>query len=223
MPSTDADAGTAAIPSFVYRSPGGLKRRRLCRVGARGFVRLGGRSGGVLAAAAFLAACGSSHTTRAAKAPTSSSPATVARAPSTMPSMASSLSHLSLRQLAGQRVIYAYRGLTPPATLLERVRHGEAAGVIFFSNNIANDRQLRRTIKQLQSANAASPVHAPLLMMADQEGGQVRRVAGASRESEKEIGQSPNPQARGQEAGQDAGRNLKSVGLNVNLAPVLDV
>jgi len=140
-----------------------------------------------------------------------------------MPSMASSLSHLSLRQLAGQRVIYAYRGLTPPATLLERVRHGEAAGVIFFSNNIANDRQLRRTIKQLQSANAASPVHAPLLMMADQEGGQVRRLAGAPRQSEKEIGQSPNPQARAQEAGQDAGRNLKSVGLNVNLAPVLDV
>ena len=41
-------------------------------------------------------------------------------------------------QLAGQRVIYSYSGLTPPARLLAQIRAGQAAGVIFFSDNIAS-------------------------------------------------------------------------------------
>src|SRR4051812_40596344 len=45
---------------------------------------------------------------------------------------------LTPRQLAGQRVIYSYPGLTPPASLLEHIRKGEAAGVIFFSDNVSS-------------------------------------------------------------------------------------
>ncbi|MEO8966092.1 MAG: hypothetical protein ABI355_00730, partial [Solirubrobacteraceae bacterium] len=43
---------------------------------------------------------------------------------------------LSSDQLAGQRIIYAYAGLRPPASLLAAIRDGEAAGVIFFANNV---------------------------------------------------------------------------------------
>ncbi|HEX9033315.1 MAG TPA: hypothetical protein VF834_15865, partial [Streptosporangiaceae bacterium] len=49
---------------------------------------------------------------------------------------------LSTLQLAGQRVIYSYTGLTPPAGLLSLIRHGEVAGVIFFKGNIASQSQL---------------------------------------------------------------------------------
>ena len=45
---------------------------------------------------------------------------------------------LSVQQLAGQRIIYAYAGLTPPASLLAAIRAGEAAGVIFFAPNISS-------------------------------------------------------------------------------------
>jgi hypothetical protein len=41
--------------------------------------------------------------------------------------------------------------------------------------------------------------------------------------SEKQIGQSANPEAAASQAGSGAGQNLASVGMNVNLAPILGV
>jgi len=131
--------------------------------------------------------------------------------------------NLSLPQLVGQRVVYSYRGLTPPASLLARIRAGQAAGVVFFKGNIANERQLRAVTAELQRAALQSPVKLPLLLMTDQEGGLVRRLPGAPTLSEKQIGQSAEPATAARRAGHNAGLNLAGVGLNVNLAPVLDV
>jgi beta-N-acetylhexosaminidase len=133
------------------------------------------------------------------------------------------LQRLTPTQLAGQRIIYSYGGLSPPASLLRLIRRGDAAGVIFFTPNIASRSQLRTVVQELQRANASSPVHAPLLMMTDQEGGQVRRLAGAPEQSEKQLGESKNAFSDTRQAGAAAGGNLSGAGLNVNLAPVLDV
>jgi beta-N-acetylhexosaminidase len=38
---------------------------------------------------------------------------------------------LSSAQMAGQRVIFSYPGLTVPSALLDQIRAGEAAGVMF--------------------------------------------------------------------------------------------
>src|SRR5262249_32112586 len=46
------------------------------------------------------------------------------------------LPKLSRAQLAGQRIIYSYSGHTVPGRLLWLIRHGQAAGVIFFGPNI---------------------------------------------------------------------------------------
>jgi len=146
-----------------------------------------------------------------------------AAAPAAGPAAAVAPAGLSLAQLAGQRVIYSYSGLTPPACLLAKIRLGEAAGVIFFRGNISSRAQIRGVIKALQQANARSPVRAPLLMMTDQEGGLVRRLPGAPVLSEKQIGLSSNGLALASQAGTGAGQNLHGVGMNVNLAPVLDV
>jgi beta-N-acetylhexosaminidase len=135
------------------------------------------------------------------------------------------VSRLTPDQLAGQRVIYSYRGLTPPPALLQLIRRGEAAGVIFFAGNIASPAQLAAVARELQQANLspANPVHEPLLLMTDQEGGAVRRLPGPPELSEKQIGQSPAPAAQARQAGLAAAVNLRGAGLNVNLAPVLDV
>jgi beta-N-acetylhexosaminidase len=130
---------------------------------------------------------------------------------------------LSNAQLAGQRIVYAYAGLTPPRSLLAQIRAGEAAGVIFFSPNISSSAQLRAVISELQDANQSSLVRAPLLMMLDQEGGLVRRLPGAPALSEKQIGESAQPVALAERAGTGAGENLRAAAVNVNLAPVLDV
>jgi beta-N-acetylhexosaminidase len=144
--------------------------------------------------------------------------------PATPPPAA--LPRLTPAQMAGQRVIYSYPGLDPPATLLSWIRHGEVGGVIFFGANISSLAQITGVIRELDQANASpqNPLHAvPLLLMTDQEGGQVRRLPGQPLLSEKEVGQSARPAAAAAAAGTGAARNLAGVGMNVNLAPVLDV
>ncbi len=126
-------------------------------------------------------------------------------------------------QQAGQRVIFSYPGLTPPASLLDQISAGEAGGVIFFGENITSLSQIAGVIRQLKAAHDASPVLVPLLLMTDQEGGIVRRLPGAPVLSEKQIGASADPPRQAASAGAGAGQNLAGVGMNLNLAPVLDV
>jgi beta-N-acetylhexosaminidase len=133
------------------------------------------------------------------------------------------VTRLSAQQLAGQRIIYAYAGLKPPASLLSAIRAGEAGGVIFFGPNVSSASQLRGVIAQLQGASQASPLHTRLLMLVDQEGGEVRRLPGPPALSEKQIGQNANGASLAAAAGAGAGTTLRAAGVNVNLAPVLDV
>ena len=134
-------------------------------------------------------------------------------------------SALTSAQLAGQRVVFSYPGLTVPAALLQQISAGQAAGVIFFGGNVSSEAQIASVIQQLRQAQQKSPVSSPLLLMTDQEGGLVRRLPGAPNMSEKQIGASSNPASAASSAGTGAGagQNLAGVGMNVNLAPVLDV
>jgi beta-N-acetylhexosaminidase len=135
------------------------------------------------------------------------------------------LPKLDAFQLAGQRVIYSYTGLTPPANLLWAIRHGRVAGVIFFSDNVGSNAHIKAVAKQLQQANADphNPVRMPLLLMTDQEGGAVRRLNGPPVPSAKQIGASAHPQQEATTQGAAAGSFMHGLGVNVNLAPVLDV
>ena len=108
---------------------------------------------------------------------------------------------LTPAQLAGQRVIFSYPGLTPPTSLLDQISAGEAGGVIFFGENITSLSQIAGVVAQLNEAHAASPVSAPLLLMTDQEGGIVRRLPGEPVLSEKQIGESSDPAAEASAAG----------------------
>src|SRR3954469_11264321 len=141
-------------------------------------------------------------------------------AASTRPWLAPALTN---QQLAGQRVISSYPGLTPPTSLFNYITAGQTAGVIFFGENISSDAQIAGVITQLRQAQAQSPIQVPLLLMTDQEGGLVRRLPGEPVLSEKQIGQSADPVGAATTAGTGAGQNLAGVGMNVNLAPVLDV
>ena len=131
---------------------------------------------------------------------------------------------LSARQLAGQRVIYSYPGATPPQALLDAITAGEVGGVIFFGENITSLTQIAGVVAQLRAAQAASPIKEPLLLMTDQEGGFIRRLAGQQPVlSEKQIGLAADPDAAATAAGSGAAGALRNVGMNLNLAPVLDV
>ena len=135
------------------------------------------------------------------------------------------LDKLSPAQLAGQRVIYSYPGTTVPDALITLIRNGQAAGVIFFSTNMTSTSQIAGVCAQLEAAAASltNPFRAPLLLMTDQEGGKVRRLGGEPVQSAKEVGASADPAGTAAATGAAAAATLKAAGMNVDLAPVLDV
>ena len=204
-------------------------------LGATASARPGSATASQTARAVPLSRSDGSHSTdsgevrsdpvRAVSAALGLAPGVISPSAAGIPVAQAILPTLTPLQLAGQRVIYSYGGLTPPAGLLNLIRHGQVAGVIFFSENVGTLAHLAAVVSELQQAAASplNPVHLPLLLMTDQEGGAVRRLPGRPFLSAKQIGLSGNPPAAATSAGQGAALNLRGVGLNVNLAPVLDV
>ncbi|MDX6728096.1 MAG: beta-N-acetylhexosaminidase [Baekduia sp.] len=126
---------------------------------------------------------------------------------------------MTVRQAIGQRLVFAYDGLTPPRALERRIRRGEAAGVVLFSRNVRSAAQVRRTVDRLQRLPRPRLVDAPLLVMVDQEGGSVRRIPGAPARAASDT-----PSAAAARAdGLAAARTLRAAGVNVDFAPVVDV
>jgi beta-N-acetylhexosaminidase len=124
-------------------------------------------------------------------------------------------------QLAGQRLVFAFSGTRVPPELERRIRRGEAAGVILFGGNIASRPALRRLTRDLQAIPRPPGLQAPLLVMIDQEGGLVQRLDGPPGASASAMGRMAPGAVR--TLGRATGRLLRSVGVNVDLAPVADV
>jgi beta-N-acetylhexosaminidase len=129
---------------------------------------------------------------------------------------------LTLRQLVGQRLIVGYAGTKPPSKLRRRIERGELAGVILFSRNIGSRERLRRTVASLQAIERPAGLDQPLLIMIDQEGGLVKRLSGAPDRSPAKVGRTRDA-SYAREVGRATAANLSDVGVNVDLAPVLDI
>jgi len=127
----------------------------------------------------------------------------------------------TLSELVGQRLVVGFRGTTPTAALLARVRRGEVAGVILFGGNVTSASQLRSLSARLQAAARAGG-RPPLLVTADQEGGEIRRLPWAGPVAPAaELGRSSPSSVR--RVAREVGRSLRADGVNVDLAPVADV
>lgn len=117
-------------------------------------------------------------------------------------------------------IVSRVAGSTASPELLARVRSGEVGGVILFSENTsAGPSAVTALVRQLQQAAAAGG-QPPLLVMTDQEGGEVKRLSWAPpRLAPAAMGSSAIAAAEGQAAG----AALRQVGVNLDLAPVADV
>lgn len=133
----------------------------------------------------------------------------------------SAVSQLTAGQLAGQRIVLGFSGTRPPDAAVRQIRDGGAAGVILFADNLPSRAEGRRLIRRLQAIKRPPGLGDPLLIMTDQEGGLVKRVDGAPTASAQEMGVRGASFSRAQ--GRDTAANLRSLGIDVDLAPVLDV
>jgi beta-N-acetylhexosaminidase len=130
-------------------------------------------------------------------------------------------STLPLRQLAGERLLTGVAGTAVSPRLRAAIHGGAIAGLVLFSENFPSRGAGRRLIAQLQAIPRPRALRDPLLIMVDQEGGLVKRFDGAPDASAQEMGRRGG--AFSHEQGRLTAQNLDRLGINVDLAPVLDV
>lgn len=130
--------------------------------------------------------------------------------------------------MAGAMIMTGFRGTSVPEPFLEAVRKGRVGGVILFdrdvtsgsARNIASPQQVARLTATLQKQAPR-----PLFIAVDQEGGQVRRLMPVrgfmNLPSAREMASLPPKEIF--RLGQRAGREMARVGINVDLAPVVDI
>jgi beta-N-acetylhexosaminidase len=119
----------------------------------------------------------------------------------------------------GQILMVGIPGTGMSATLANTLRRWQPGGVILFEGNVGTAAQLYQFTAALQQT-----AHLPLLVATDQEGGSVVRihVGLMPLRSEAYYGATTSP-ARLTAVTYRQGRALKALGVNLNLAPVMDV
>jgi beta-N-acetylhexosaminidase len=122
--------------------------------------------------------------------------------------------------MIGQTIVGRFAGSIPPSSILDQIRSGELGGVILYTENVAGGETATRQLDEQLQRTAKEGGNPPLLIMTDQEGGEVKRLAWAPPElAAAEMASSTIAQSEGE----GTGRALRSVGINVDLAPVADV
>jgi beta-glucosidase-like glycosyl hydrolase len=137
---------------------------------------------------------------------------------------ANTAAQIPLTVRAGYHVIHSYPGLTPPDSLFNLTSQGLVGGIILFGENVDSDNisSTAATVERFQDAYTKSPYYdgTPLLILTDQEGGQVVRLPGGPTNSAKQVGESAEPASAAATAGQEAAEACQAAGVNGNLAPV---
>jgi beta-N-acetylhexosaminidase len=129
---------------------------------------------------------------------------------------------LSLREKVGQVLMVGFSGKDPEGAAVA-VRDLKVGGIIYFARNTGTVAETAALSQALQDM-AASCGNLPLLISVDQEGGPVVRL-------DRGLPLMPGPMSLGAtgdpelalKVARAAGIQVRAAGINMNLAPVLDV
>jgi beta-N-acetylhexosaminidase len=118
-------------------------------------------------------------------------------------------------------LVLAFEGLEAPSTVLDRVRRDPPAGfTLFTEDNVHDVEQVRQLTDTLQSANGGE---LPLLMAADQEGGQLIALTGTTPfPGNMALGAAGAPELT-RRVGSAIGVEMLAAGVNLNYAPCADL
>jgi beta-N-acetylhexosaminidase len=136
------------------------------------------------------------------------------------------IKQLSVEQKVGQLLVVHFHGeeVNPAAqTLIQQLGVG---GFIYYNwaNGLVSSEQVQKLSSGLQNYAKDQTMPIPLLIMVDQEGGRVVRLTEgfSTFPGNQEVGQS-NDLKHAENIAYTIGSELKSVGINMNLAPVIDI
>lgn len=125
------------------------------------------------------------------------------------------LKSMSVEEKVGQLFMFGFYGTTPTEHITKYITDKHIGGILLLGYNIENSVQLENLITQLQSSSSI-----PLLISIDQEGGIVSRLTW------NDILTLPQKNISSGQQGYDIayqrGLQLKEIGINMNLAPVVE-
>ena len=136
------------------------------------------------------------------------------------------IARMTIEEQAGQVMAFGFEGvaLTPELkTMVVQLRPG---GVVLFARNVQSPQQLAQLDKDLQRTARAN-CSPDLIISIDQEGGRVARLKAetgfAEFESARAVGASREPVETARKIARAMAGDMKAAGINMDLAPVLDV
>ncbi|WP_083677660.1 beta-N-acetylhexosaminidase [Paenibacillus sp. FSL R7-0337] len=132
------------------------------------------------------------------------------------------LSGMTLEEKIGQMLLVGVQGKTAGAEARKMIAEDKVGGIILYSGNVGNLKELVQLTNALKQSNSGNP--APLFISVDQEGGKVSRLPDdyAAFPSNAAVGSGDDATAAGT-LGELLGRAVKSSGFNMDFAPVLDI
>ncbi len=135
------------------------------------------------------------------------------------------LGHMTLEEKVGQMFMAYFDGHEANENAEKLLRETKIGGIILYNwaNGLTNPYQVQKLSLGLQEL-AAQHVGIPLLIAADQEGGVVSRLQEGFTEfpGNAALGRTEQPELA-YEVAQCIGKEMKCVGVNFNLAPVVDI
>jgi beta-N-acetylhexosaminidase len=131
--------------------------------------------------------------------------------------------NLSLAEKVGQLFMVGFEGTKVTPELAEWMATYGWGGVIVFGRNVESPSQLMALTQGLQ-ASTGTHSHLPLLIAVDQEGGRVARLEPpfTAFPSAAKVGVIGS-EALAYDVGRSLASELRAVGINMDMAPVLDV
>ncbi len=122
----------------------------------------------------------------------------------------------------GVLVVAGFGSPSPEREPLKLIREFGVAGLILFARNIESPRQVASLVDALQR-EAIRRLERPLFIMVDQEGGPVARLRDPFTHPPSARDAASLPEEDAKEVWTRSAREMRAVGINVNLAPVADL
>ena len=130
---------------------------------------------------------------------------------------------MTLTQMLGQKLVFGFHGTSLSPEFKALIRKYKIGNVILFLRNVESANQLRRLCDEIRTLILEETGYPPFIII-DQEGGMVSRLPkdAVNVPGAMALAATGNPE-NARLASEITVRQLKGLGANFNMAPVLDV